>query len=111
MVKNKIILGLALFGLALVPAGAALANTVNVSVIVAGVASIEKVESEERDGAVIYTATVSTNSIKGYELYASSNGEDWTLIKTVDHYPTGDELKGNVKVSGGNVEFKTVAIQ
>ena len=110
MAKNKLILGAALAAFALVPAGAALASTVQVSVNVAGVASIERVETEEENGVTTYTATVATNSSKGYNLYVSSNGEDWSLVKTVDHYPTGDELRGAVKTTGGHLEFKAEAI-
>jgi hypothetical protein len=111
MAKNKLILGILLAAFALVPAGVALANTVEISVTVAAVASIEKVETEVEDGAITYTATVRTNSIKGYKLYVSSNGEDWTLVKTVDHHPVGEDLKGSVKVTGGNIEFKAVPIE
>ena len=111
MAKNKLILGLALAAFAFVPAGVALANTVEVVVNVAAVAEIKDVETKEENGITTYTATVSTNSIHGYNLYVSSDGEDWSLIKTVDHYPTGEELKGTAKTTGGDVKFKVVPIQ
>lgn len=88
-----------------VPAAATYASTVQVSVTVAAVADVS-VTSEEKDGEILYTATVKTNSVKGYDLYISADGEDWGLIKSVDHYPTGDDLVATSVSNRPDLKFK-----
>jgi hypothetical protein len=113
MAKKQNFLKLALLsGALLIPVAGAYASSVQVTVNIAAVASIANVETEvDEYGITTYTATVATNSIHGYKLYASSNGEDWTLIKTFEGYPTGEDLKGTAKTTGGDVKFKVEAIQ
>ena len=104
--KSKIIKALAVAGLVAAPAASVYANTLHVSVTVASVASIaEVIEEEDNDGKVV-TAVVSTNSTNGYDLYVSADDHTWTKIKSVDHYPTGDELRASVRINGGEVKFK-----
>ena len=83
---------IALLALIFVPVTTVSANTVRVSVSVAPVASIDVV-SEPVDGKnVKYTATVTTNSASGFDVYAASkDGNDWVLIKSIDHYPSDEE--------------------
>lgn len=81
----------ALFALIFAPVAAVSASTVQVSVNIAPVASIE-VESERDGDNLKYTATVTTNSINGFDVYATStDSDDWTLIKSVTHYPSDEE--------------------
>lgn len=92
-IKNTKKIGkiIALLALVFVPVATVSANTVQVSVNIAPVASIDV--AAEVDGENIkYTATVTTNSTNGFDVYASSvDSDDWTLIKTVEHYPSDEE--------------------
>lgn len=107
MARNKTALkALVLAGALMLPvAGVAYANTVKVSVSVAAVASVD-VETEERNGEILYTAYVSTNSTNGFDLYVSENGEDWDVIKTVDHYPTDEEKVVTSTSTKPDLKFK-----
>lgn len=100
---------LALLALVFIPVATVSANTVRVSVSVAPVASIDVV-SETVDGKNIkYTATVTTNSVNGFDVYAASkDSNDWTLIKTVDHYPSDEERIVTATSTDEDLKFSVV---
>ena len=100
---------LALLALVFIPVATVSANTVRVSVSVAPVASIDVV-SETVDGKNIkYTATVTTNSVNGFDVYAASkDSNDWTLIKTVDHYPSDEERIVTATSTDEDLKFSVI---
>lgn len=100
---------LALLALVFIPVATVSANTVRVSVSVAPVASIDVV-SETVDGKNIkYTATVTTNSVNGFDVYAASkDGNDWTLIKSIDHYPSDEERIVTATSTDEDLKFSVV---
>ena len=107
MAKNKTALkALALAAALSVPvAGVAYANTVKISVSVAAVASVE-VKAEEKGDETLYTAYVSTNSTNGFDLYVSEDGEDWDVIKSIDHYPSEEEKIVTSTSTKSDLKFK-----
>ncbi len=113
MAKNtkntkKIAKIIALLALVFMPVAAVSANTVQISVSIAPVASIE-VESEREGSNLKYTATVTTNSVTGFDVYASAtDSDDWTLIKSVDHYPTDEERVVTATSSDKELKFTVV---
>ena len=100
---------IALLALVFVPVATVSANTVRVSVSVAPVASID-ITSETVDGGnTKYTATVTTNSINGFDVYAApKDSNDWALIKTIDHYPTDEERIVTATSTDKDLRFSVV---
>jgi uncharacterized protein YpmB len=99
---------IALLAVIFAPVAAVSASTVQISVSIAPVASIE-VQSEKDGNNIKYTATVTTNSVNGFDVYASSvDKEDWTLVKSVSHYPSDEERI--VTATSTDKELKFTAI-
>lgn len=103
--KKSALTALALAAAISAPVAGVYANTVHISVNVEAVASVS-VEQEETADGVQYTATVDTNSINGYDLYVSGDGEEWTLIKSVDHYPSAEERVATSTTNSKDAELK-----
>lgn len=100
-------------GAILAPVAGVYASSVEVTVTIGAVAEITSVEEKEASfGAKEYVVTVKTNSTKGYDLYASSNGDNWEIVRGFDGYPEGEDLKSTVKTTGNSdLKFKVVPRQ
>lgn len=113
MAKNKnntkkFVKIIALLALIFMPVAAVSANTVQITVNIAPVATID-VDSERDGDNIKYIATVTTNSITGFDVYASAtDSDDWTLIKSVDHYPTDEERVVTATSSDKELKFSVV---
>ena len=106
--KINILKGAVLSGAVLIPVTTAYANSVRVTVNIAPVANV-RVVSEQRGDETIYTATVVSNSIKGFDLLVSSdNGETYEVFKTVEKY-VADKDNIYTAISGrSDLKFKAV---
>ena len=105
---QNLIKGALLSAAVLAPVAGAYANSVRISVQVAPVANVSVV-SEQSDGKTIYTATVATNSIDGFDLLVSSdNGNTYSLFKTVNTYPKPEEKIITAISDRNNLKFKAV---
>lgn len=100
-------------GALIVPVAGVYASSVQVTVNVAAVAEITSVEEREDSfGAKEYLVTIKTNTVHGYDLYASSDGETWEKVREFNGYPKDDDLKSSVKTIGNaDLKFKVVAKQ
>jgi hypothetical protein len=79
--KLKILSAALMAGAVIVPVAYVHASNVEITVNVAAVAEIARVEEKPTDlGGKEYVVTVKTNSIKGYDLYASADGENWEVV-------------------------------
>lgn len=95
------------------PVAAVYANTVEITVRVAAVAEIAHVEEKATNlGGKEYEVTVKTNTIHGYDLYASSDGENWENVRAFSGRPEGKDLISTVKTTGdANLKFKVIPRQ
>lgn len=100
-------------GAILAPVAGVYASGVQVTVNVAAVAEITRVEEKPTDlGGKEYAVTIQTNSINGYDLYASSDGENWENVRGFSGYPKGDDLTSTVKTTGNSdLKFKVIPRQ
>ena len=111
--KLKILSAALMAGAVIVPVAYVHASNVEITVNVAAVAEIARVEEKPTDlGGKEYIVTVKTNSIKGYDLYASADGENWENVRVFSGYPKGDDLKSTVKTTGNSpLKFKVTPKQ
>ena len=102
-----------LAGAVAAPVAAVYANTVQVTVNIAAVAEITRVEEKATIlGGKEYEVTIKTNSVNGYDLYASSDGENWENVREFAGLPEGDDLISTVKTTGdSDLKFKVVPRQ
>ena len=100
-------------GLIAAPVAGVYASSVQVTVSVAAVAEIARVEEKDTNlGGKEYEVVIKTNSVNGYDLYASSDGENWENVREFSGYPKGDDLKSTVKTTGdADLKFKVIPRQ
>ena len=106
--KLNILKGAVLSGAVLIPVTSVYANSVRVTVNVAPVANV-RVATEKRGDDTIYTATVTSNSLKGFDLFVSSDdGKTYELFKTVEKYT--EDKQNVITAISGNPELKFKAV-
>jgi hypothetical protein len=100
-------------GAILAPVAGVYASTVQVTVNIAAVAEITRVEEKTTDlGGKEYAVTIKTNSINGYDLYASSDGESWENVREFSGRPEGEDLTSTIKTTGeSDLKFKVIPRQ